>query len=226
MNHFKKTNKKLEKLRAIFFQLGLVIACGLSFLAFEWKTSTTIVIPEPEDDTVITITDLPPITFQNPPEKPKVKIIALTPPNNDVIDIIDDNTTDLEPTPDVDVLPDFIPDDYEPVTAPPKDDTPFRIVEKMPEYVGGEKERRKFLKKNIKYPVFAKEAGIEGTVHLQFVVNKKGEIKNIEVVRGVNDLLDKEAIRVLKAMPKWKPGKQRGKPVKVILNMPIKFELR
>ena len=227
MNHFKKTNKSLGKLRTISFQLGIVIACGLTLVAFEWKSPTNFYIyEEPGFDTTIVITDLPPITYQDVPVKPKVKLIQ---PSKiiDIIEIIDvsnpnENNENNE-------LPDFEPDDSEPISGtktPPPPKVPFTIVEKMPKYVGGEKARMQFLAENVKYPRYDKASGIEGTVHLQFVVTEKGEITNIKILRGVSELIDKEAIRVLKAMPKWSPGEQRKRPVNVMLTMPIKFELR
>ena len=226
MNHFKKTNKKLDRLRGIFFQLGLVIACGLTLVAFEWKIETHTILPPVPRDIDGGEIDVPPITFQEAPEKPKVKIQPLT-PNNDVLEIIDDNVTDVDPTPevDLDVLPEFIPDNVEP-TSPPEEKPPFIIVEKMPEFVGGDVERKKYLKKNIKYPTMDRIAKIEGTVYFKFLVNKKGEIKNVKIIRGVNQSIDKEAMRVVKAMPNWSPGKQRGRAVNVSLTMQIKFELR
>ena len=84
----------------------------------------------------------------------------------------------------------------------------------------------RFLGKHLKYPKREKEFGVQGTVYLEFVVGKKGEIKNIKIKRGVNEALDKEAIRVLKAMPNWQPGKQHGKPVCVRYSLPIKFLLK
>ena len=98
-------------------------------------------------------------------------------------------------------------------------------VEKMPEFIGGDKARVKYLRDNLKYPGPERTAGIEGTVYLKFLVNEKGEIKNVKILRGVSENIDKEAIRVLKDMPNWSPGKQRGKPVNVSFNLRISFKL-
>lgn len=226
MNHFKEKNKKLEKLRGIFFQIGLIIAGGLTLLAFEWKTSYVVeppicVLPIFDEGEV-----LPPITFQEIPEKPKVKIIQPT-INHDQIDIIDDNVSDVDPTDLIpDVLPDFIPDVYEPTPTTPIENTPFIIVEEMPTFIGGEKAMMLFLKENVKYPSAAKVLEISGTVYVNFIVSKTGKLKNIKVLRGVTKLLDKEAIRVVKAMPDWKPGKQRKQAVEVSYNLPINFIYR
>jgi periplasmic protein TonB len=101
----------------------------------------------------------------------------------------------------------------------------FTIVEQSPEFPGGEEARIKFLVEHIKYPEQAKEEGIEGTVYASFVVEKDGSISNVIILRGVGSLLDKEVIRIIHLMPKWKPGQQRGKAVRVQYNMPVKFSL-
>ena len=102
----------------------------------------------------------------------------------------------------------------------------FQVVEEMPEFPGGMGEAMKFLAKNIKYPVAAQQAKIEGRVIVQFVVERDGSISDIHTLRGVNPDLDAEAIRVVSLMPKWKPGKQRGKAVAVKYTMPIMFRLQ
>ena len=99
------------------------------------------------------------------------------------------------------------------------------ICEEMPEFPGGMKECMIFLSKNIKYPANAKEKGIQGRVIVQFVVNTDGSIVEPKVVRGVDPELDKEALRVLQMMPKWKPGKQKGEAVRVKYTIPIMFKL-
>lgn len=106
------------------------------------------------------------------------------------------------------------------------DEEIFIVVEQMPEFPGGDEAYQLFLQNNIHYPESAKENGIEGTVYLSFEVNKKGKIKNVLVLRGVNPDIDSEAVRVVKMMPDWVPGKQRGKPVEVKMTMPIKFSLK
>jgi periplasmic protein TonB len=102
---------------------------------------------------------------------------------------------------------------------------PYRFVEQEPEYPGGELARIKFVQNNMRYPVMANESGIQGVVHVTFVVGKTGEITNVSVVRGIGGGCDEEAIRVIKLMPKWIPGRQNGKPVPVWFNFPLKFTL-
>lgn len=104
----------------------------------------------------------------------------------------------------------------------------FKAVEIMPEFPGGAMEMMKFIQKTIIYPQMAKEAGLSGKCFLTFVINSDGTISDIQVVKGVEkcSACDAEAIRVVKAMPKWEPGIQNGKPVSVFFNLPINFYLR
>ena len=102
----------------------------------------------------------------------------------------------------------------------------YDIVEVMPQYPGGMQELMQYLAKNIKYPLKAEKKGIEGKVMINFIVEKDGSISNVKVVRNIHPLLDKEAERVIKAMPKWSPGKQEGKPVRVKFNIPVAFRLK
>lgn len=107
-----------------------------------------------------------------------------------------------------------------------KSDVPiFTVVEEMPSYPGGFDKMYAYLGENIKYPKDAKEEGIQGKVYVTYVVEKDGTVTNVSVLRGVSKSLDAEAVRVIKGMPKWKPGKQDGKPVRVQYNLPIKFTL-
>lgn len=101
----------------------------------------------------------------------------------------------------------------------------FTVVEEMPEFPGAQSALLKYLSESIKYPVVAQENGIQGRVSCSFVVQKDGSITDIEVIRGVDPSLDKEAIRVIQAMPKWKPGRQRGKEVAVKYTVPVTFRL-
>jgi periplasmic protein TonB len=102
----------------------------------------------------------------------------------------------------------------------------FTIVEEMPSFPGGEAERNKFLAENIVYPQQATENGIQGTVYVSFVVDSKGNVTDVKVLRGIGGGCDEEAVRVVKMMPQWHPGKQNGKLVRVLFNMPIYFKLQ
>ena len=100
------------------------------------------------------------------------------------------------------------------------------VCEEMPEFPGGMRECMNFLGKNVKYPATAQEKGIQGRVIVQFVVNRDGSIVEPKVVRGVDPDLDKEALRVISIMPKWKPGKQKGEAVRVKYTIPVMFRLQ
>ncbi|MEI6764337.1 MAG: TonB family protein [Bacteroidota bacterium] len=113
-----------------------------------------------------------------------------------------------------------------PVIEKPKgDDKPFIWVEEMPKFPGGDEERVKFLSNNISYPKIAREMGIQGPVYLNFVVNENGKITDLKVIRGIGGGCDEEALRVIKNMPDWSPGRQNGVAVKVMLSMAINFRL-
>lgn len=100
-----------------------------------------------------------------------------------------------------------------------------KIVEVLPEFPGGQEALYQFISENLTYPEKAKDKGIQGIVHVSFVIDTDGSVTDIEVVRGVYELLDAEAIRVVSLFPRWKPGSQRGKPVRVTISLPFKFEL-
>ncbi len=106
------------------------------------------------------------------------------------------------------------------------EDKPFTIVEEMPKYPGGEKAMFSYLSQNIKYPEYAKENNITGTVYIRFIVNTDGSLSDFKVLKGLHSSIDNEAIRVIKAMPNWSIGKQNGKAVRVEYSLPIKFTLR
>jgi protein TonB len=101
----------------------------------------------------------------------------------------------------------------------------FTIVEEMPSFPGGDKRRNRFLATNLVYPELATKYGIQGTVYIQFVIDADGFVTNVKVLQGIGGGCDEEAVRVVKLMPKWIPGKQKGKPVSVLFNMPIYFKL-
>ena len=102
----------------------------------------------------------------------------------------------------------------------------FEVVEQMPQFKGGDAALMEYLQKNIKYPVIAEENGIQGRVVCTFVVERDGSITDIKVVRSVDPSLDKEAVRVIKSMPKWNPGKQNGSAVRVKFTLPVTFRLQ
>jgi protein TonB len=105
------------------------------------------------------------------------------------------------------------------------DDEVFVVVEEQAEFPGGLDSMYAYIHKNLKYPELAKEKGIEGRVFVSFIIEKDGSISNVKILRGIGGGCDEAAVEMIKNMPKWKPGTQRGKPVRVQFNLPIKFEL-
>lgn len=223
----KKTPKAdLENKRGLFLEIGLVVVLALVLLGFEWKTydkqkveifqrqATDI----PEEMVEITKQETP------PPQAPP-------PPQVTVLNIVDDNVQiDNEFTIDAEATQTTQVQEYVPVQKAEEEvieeQEIFQVVESMPEFPGGEEARIQFLRDNIKYPQMARESGIQGTVYVTFVVEPDGRVTNVRVLRGIGGGCDEEAVRVVKAMPRWIPGKQRGKPVRVQFNMPIKFTLQ
>ena len=106
-----------------------------------------------------------------------------------------------------------------------KNNMVYDVVEVMPQYPGGQIAMLKYIMENIKYPKQIMEEGIQGRVTVSFIVEKDGRVSNVRLLRSVQPLLDKEAVRVVKSMPKWSPGKQKGKPVRVRFNLPVMFKL-
>jgi protein TonB len=102
----------------------------------------------------------------------------------------------------------------------------FTVVEEMPSFPGGDMDLLKFMAENTKYPPLARENGLQGIVVVTFVVDERGRIDKVQVLRGIGGGCDEEAVRVVKAMPQWKAGKQRGMPVRVQYNLPFRFTLR
>lgn len=110
-------------------------------------------------------------------------------------------------------------------TAVEKEDLPFQMLDVEPQFPGGTEAMMEFISNNTKYPAIARDQGIQGRVFVTFVVEKDGSISNVEIIRGVHASLDKEAIRVMKSMPKWKPGEQAGKAVRSQMRLPFNFKL-
>jgi protein TonB len=169
----------------------------------------TEVLPIPTDNTK----PLPPA----PPRMPESLLEIV-----DDIFKLPDFTVDADPSDIPEDVPYYIP---EPVEETPVNDVFFIVVEVMPEYPGGYEACLKFLSDNLVYPDFARRTGLEGKVYIKFVVEPDGRLTNFEVERSVAPVLDEEALRVVKLMPKWIPGKQRSKAVRVQFQIPITFKL-
>lgn len=227
----KKTEKAdLENKKSAFLLLGLVLALGITLLAFEWTTKPSEVESLGTLDAVQVEEEVIPITRQEeikvtpPPPVTVVEVLNIvdnTQQVNDDLSIFDSEANNETL---VDVAPIVIETKQE--EEKEEDTQVFIIVEEMPEFPGGEAALRAFIAKSINYPVIAQENGIQGKVYVTFVVDKDGGISEAKVARGVDPSLDKEALRVVNMLPKWKPGKQRGKPVRVSYTVPISFVLQ
>ena len=224
----KSERADLEKGKSTSLLMGFVLAFAVMFVALEWTQR------EKQDNSEIyTVKDvsiddeLIPITL---PEKKTVPPPPASVTKADIIEIVqDDAEIEEEILASVDDQVEFIDiselDDIQVEPEEEVDDTPFMVVEDMPEFPGGTAALLEYLKKNIKYPAVCREAGIQGRVLVSFIVNKDGSIVDAEVVKPINPSLDKEALRVISGMPKWKPGSQRGKPVRVKYTVPVNFRL-
>lgn len=186
----------------------------------------------------VTLDQPPPITPQPPPPDvripPPVKtIIKFLPPK-----VTEKEVVEEEPMPTIEEIKEnetgstevvgtgeVVIEEPAPVVEENDDDKIFYAVEQQAEFPGGLQAMMKFLQKNIKYPASAKRMGIEGRVFVKFIVDKEGGISNMEVIKGINADLDKEAMRVIKLMPPWKPGKQNGRAVKSQFVLPVYFKL-
>lgn len=213
----------LEKKRPVFLQLGLIVALGAALAAFEWKTPNTgiIALPVRTTDAIdIDIIDFIP----KKKEAPKPVNTTQLKQVSDLLEDLPEVEIEIEADPDDMVLPEI----YKPVLPDEPEDQnsdPFVVVEIMPEFPGGIAALHAYLSENIEYPRMAREAGISGIVYLSFVVGADGKLSDIIVLRGVGGGCTEEAIRVVKAMPAWKPGIQRSKAVKVKMTLPISFKL-
>ena len=225
----KKTPKAdLEGKKAIFFEIGLVLALAVLLCAFSWKVNSKVeegfvtVAEEPVDEEIIPITQQ--MMKPPPPPPPAPKLTDLIEIVDQELDIdeeleIEDMEANVENRSDYSY--DYDGTGYDEGDYGEED--VFQVVEDMPSFPG---DINKWLGKNVKYPVIAQENNIQGRVTVQFVIEKDGSITDVKVLRGVDPSLDKEAVRVVKSMPKWKPGKQRGKPVRVSYTVPINFRLQ
>jgi protein TonB len=225
MDAKKSPKADLENKRTFFVQIGLIVALAAMLVAFEWKTYDTKQIEIAGRQVETIEEEMVEITQQNkppPPPAPPAQTTLIHIVTDDV-EVDDDLVIDAEAN-ELTVI-----EAYTPPAVTEEEEVAeaeiFTVVEESPSYPGGEVARIQFLQQNIVYPQMARESGIQGTVYVTFVVERDGRVTDVRVLRGIGGGCDEEAIRVIKAMPKWNPGKQRGKPVRVQFNMPIKFTL-
>ena len=225
----KKSEKaSLEGNKLVYMLMGLVLVLSLCYVALEWTQKEVTTYDQPVDDFGLVEEELDEIqqTQQETPPPPPPPVVQEVEVLNVVEDNVETESIEVNSEDDKDVEIEVAPP-VEVVEEEEPEDVIFVVVESMPEFPGGPQAMYKFLGENIKYPVIAQENGIQGRVVCQFTVNKDGSLVDIEVVRSGGDAsLDKEAVRVIKSMPKWKAGKQRGKPVRVKYTLPVNFKLQ
>lgn len=223
----KKTpSADLTKKVGMFTNLGLAVAVGLTLAAFEYKSFDDSGLKDLGSvaDNFEELLDVP-ITQQPPPPPPpppmEQPVIQEIPDEVEIEEKIDVNF-------DVDVKETTVIKEVaikEVVIEEEKADQIFDVVETQPNPPGGMSGWNKYLSENLKYPTQARRMGVEGTVIVVFVINTDGSIQDVEVLRGIGGGCDEEAVKVVTNAPKWEPGKQRGKPVRTRMRLPIRFKL-
>ena len=226
----KSPKASLENKRLLLTEIGLVVALGIVYFAFNFSSRDKAVAVL--EDTTQVLVEEEMIAIQNelpppPPEAPQIPVLS------DQIDIVDDDIKldddlfmNLEDNNQAVEIQDY----KEAVVTEEEveeEAIPFQLVETKPSFNGGDaNEFSKWVNAKLVYPEIAKENGVQGRVTLQFTVEADGRVTNVKVLRGVDESLDKEAVRVVSSSPKWKPGKQRDRAVKVTYTFPVIFQLR
>lgn len=212
----------MERFKGAFFQIGLIISLVAIFFAFQWKVYNRNEIIITHGTEITPDIDLIPITIPKPPPPPADLALIEIVKNNDPVEITEvtfntegDETTVIPELPPLIQVPDKYEDSY----------APFINVEQMPEFPGGSRAMFEYLSKNVRYPRLAQETGIQGTVFVSFIVEPDGSISNLKVLRGIGGGCDEEALRLFSSMPRWKPGMQSGRAVRVQFSASITFRL-
>ena len=236
----KKSEKaSLEGDKLIYALMGFVFVLSLCYVALEWTNQVTKYEQADQDFQIEEELDIQQTTQEMtpPPPPPPAPEVAQ---EVEVLNVVEDDvqtesiqieTEDNNST--VDIRGDLAPEVKEEVKVEEdkrdevEENVVFKVVETMPSFPGGDAALMKFISDNVRYPAIAQENGIQGRAICQFTVEKDGSISDIQIVRSAGDeTLDKEAKRVIKSMPKWSPGKQRGKAVRVSYTIPINFRLQ
>jgi protein TonB len=224
----KTADANLDLNKTTWMFMGFVLVFALLFVAFEWtateRKETGEVVSAGillEEEIMIPIT-LPEKKVVPPP--PEAKQIT------DVLEIVEDDAdiqeTEIISVEDQGEVVEINENMNIVVEELPEEETIYNIVEEQPEFPGGTKALFKWIQDNLKYPSISRNNGSQGTALMAFTVNSDGSITDVQVAKSTNDMyLDKEAKRVVEAMPKWKPGKQAGKAVRVSFKLPIRFRL-
>lgn len=224
-----KKNPKADVRRhsGLFLEIGLALSLALVLGVISYtvreKNSSFLTDNRGEEfnEDLLPVNTYRQETPPPPKEMPKVaEIIDIIEDPN--VEIPDDTWDALDP--DDHVVVDIIPVDFSTEVVDGVDSI-YITAEVMPEYPGGITAMQKYINQHVVFPEVAKQNGAQGKVYVSFVVGKTGEVEDVRILRGVDPALDKEAMRVVKSLPKWKPGSQRGINVRVAFNVPINFKL-
>ena len=225
MNSKKSKNADLEAKRLGFFGLGLVIAASVVLMAFTFSTIKLDDIAKNSEDEKNKMEEeiIEEFNMVEPPPPPPPPPAQVPPP---VIEEVEEVEDDVE-VEVIEQLDESLADEVElEDTEDEEIEAPiYDVVSVSPEFPGGAGEMAAFIQDEFVYPEMAREMHEEGTVWVEFVVYSDGKIKDVKVVKGVSETLDREAVRVVKRMPKWSPGEQAGKKVNVRYTIPIKARL-
>ena len=226
MEEKKSPKANLENKKLMFIQIGLIISLAVAWAVFEMKSYDKREIDESLlRQTELLDEEMVEITKQ---EEPKPQPVEM-PKTTTQLEIVEDDVEveDIEINAEMDqneVVEEYVAPVIEEEEVVEQEI--FQIVEEMPAFPGGEAKLMEYVLKNVKYPQIARESGIKGRVFVSFVVEPDGSVSNVKVLRGIGGGCDEEAMRVVKSMPKWKPGKQRGKAVRVSYMLPVNFQLQ
>ena len=224
----KSPKADLENKKTSNLLVGVILTLAVLVIGFEWSEREVKVVTDSGITEIVFEEEMIPITEQEPPKQAPPPPEA--PKMEEIIEIVEDDAdveeSTIEASDDITAAVEVKYTAVEVEEEEVEEQQIFQVVEEMPEFPGGMGECMKFLGKNIKYPQISQENGVQGRVIVQFVVNQDGSIVDPQVVRGVDPYLDKEALRVISMMPKWKPGKQRGKAVRVKFTVPVMFRLQ
>ena len=228
----KKSEKaSLENKRLLFTEIGLILALLIVWGAFSYSSKEKKVAVFEDVAEEIAVEEEIPITQENtppPPETPDVPVLS------DQIDIVDDEITvddsmflNLEDDSNIGIeIMDYVEAVVEEEEVE-EEALPFQLEEEKPKFQGGDaNDFTRWVNSRLQYPEIAKENGVQGRVTLQFTVNADSSVSNVKVLRGVDPSLDQEAVRVVSSSPKWTPGRQRDRAVKVTYTFPVVFQLR
>ena len=231
----KLPNVDLEKKKLTSFLIGYVVILTVLYVSFEWTTTQVTRYKDISNQNILIEEDIL-NTFITPPPPVKEKRLIPQEVFNPVVEEEDEETEQAEtvspPPPATEPAETVQPIITPPVLMEPEEEeTPenyvFTFVDERPEFPGGGYAALyKWLHEHLEYPEIARENNIQGRVYCQFTVNRDGSISDIKVIKGVTPILDREAVRTLQKMPKWKPGKRNGKTVRTQFQVSVAFKLR